>query len=131
MQQEIRPLLAVDIIEQLHRQFALLSGGRGKDGSPIITFPEFSGFNEVSDEDFVNVVTYLTSIPRTSSCLFDFCLMVLVSLSNLSVSVLHPLAWMLLALASSSSWTAGRTNGTQQSLHSQATILIQALVEVL
>lgn len=26
MQQEIRPLLAVDIIEQLHRQFALLSG---------------------------------------------------------------------------------------------------------
>lgn len=26
MQQEIRPLLAVDIIEQLHRQFAMLSG---------------------------------------------------------------------------------------------------------
>lgn len=26
MQQEIRPLLAVDIIEHLHRQFALLSG---------------------------------------------------------------------------------------------------------
>ena len=26
MQQEIRPLLAVDIIEQLHRKFALLSG---------------------------------------------------------------------------------------------------------
>lgn len=29
MQQEIRPLLAVDIIEQLHRQFALLSGTSG------------------------------------------------------------------------------------------------------
>lgn len=28
MQQEIRPLLAVDIIEQLHRQFAMLSGER-------------------------------------------------------------------------------------------------------
>lgn len=26
MQQEIRPLVAVDIIEQLHRQFAILSG---------------------------------------------------------------------------------------------------------
>lgn len=26
MQQEIRPLLAMDIIEQLHRQFAFLSG---------------------------------------------------------------------------------------------------------
>uniref|UniRef100_A0A3Q2CWY0 Uncharacterized protein n=1 Tax=Cyprinodon variegatus TaxID=28743 RepID=A0A3Q2CWY0_CYPVA len=64
MLQEIRPLLAVDIIEQLHRQFALLSGGRGKDGAPIITFPEYSGFSEVPEEDFLNVVTYLTSIPR-------------------------------------------------------------------
>ncbi|OXB60815.1 hypothetical protein ASZ78_016543 [Callipepla squamata] len=64
MQQEIRPLVAVDIIEQLHRQFAILSGGRGKDGAPIITFPEFAGFSEIPDEDFLNVVTYLTSIPR-------------------------------------------------------------------
>ncbi|XP_043107215.1 guanine nucleotide exchange factor DBS isoform X2 [Puntigrus tetrazona] len=72
MQQEIRPLLAVDIIEQLHRQFALLSGGRGKDGSPIITFPEFSGFNEVSDEDFVNVATYLTSIPSMDAASIGF-----------------------------------------------------------
>uniref|UniRef100_A0A3Q4GYY6 Uncharacterized protein n=1 Tax=Neolamprologus brichardi TaxID=32507 RepID=A0A3Q4GYY6_NEOBR len=64
MQQDIRPLLAVDIIEQLHRQFASLSGGRGKDGAPIITFPEYSGFSEVPEEDFLNVVTYLTSIPR-------------------------------------------------------------------
>uniref|UniRef100_A0A3Q3FS67 MCF.2 cell line derived transforming sequence-like 2 n=1 Tax=Kryptolebias marmoratus TaxID=37003 RepID=A0A3Q3FS67_KRYMA len=64
MQQDIRPLLAVDIIEQLHRQFAVLAGGRGKDGAPIITFPEYSGFSEVSEEDFLNVVTYLTSIPR-------------------------------------------------------------------
>uniref|UniRef100_A0A3Q4AXP5 Uncharacterized protein n=1 Tax=Mola mola TaxID=94237 RepID=A0A3Q4AXP5_MOLML len=62
MQQEIRPLLAIDIIEHLHRQFALLSG-RGKDGAPIITFPEYSGFSEVPEEDFLNVITYLTSIP--------------------------------------------------------------------
>uniref|UniRef100_A0A672Z426 MCF.2 cell line derived transforming sequence-like 2 n=1 Tax=Sphaeramia orbicularis TaxID=375764 RepID=A0A672Z426_9TELE len=36
---------------------------RGKDGAPIITFPEYSGFSEVPEEDFLNVVTYLTSIP--------------------------------------------------------------------
>ncbi|VCX37554.1 unnamed protein product [Gulo gulo] len=64
MQQEIRPLVAVDIIEQLHRQFAILSGGRGKDGAPIITFPEFVGFKHLPEEDFLNVMTYLTSIPR-------------------------------------------------------------------
>lgn len=39
-------------------------GGRGKDGAPIITFPECSGFSEVPEEDFLNVITYLTSIPR-------------------------------------------------------------------
>lgn len=47
---------------------ALLSlrfpGGRGKDGAPIITFPECLAFSEVPDEDFLNVLTYLTSIPR-------------------------------------------------------------------
>ncbi|XP_053513582.1 probable guanine nucleotide exchange factor MCF2L2 isoform X3 [Artibeus jamaicensis] len=68
MQQEIRPLLAVDIIEPLHRQFAILSGGRGKDGAPIITLPEFVGFRHIPDEDFLNVVTYLTSIPRCLPC---------------------------------------------------------------
>uniref|UniRef100_U3IK52 MCF.2 cell line derived transforming sequence-like 2 n=1 Tax=Anas platyrhynchos platyrhynchos TaxID=8840 RepID=U3IK52_ANAPP len=33
------------------------------DGAPIITFPEFAGFSDIPDEDFLNVVTYLTSIP--------------------------------------------------------------------
>ncbi|XP_017159919.1 guanine nucleotide exchange factor DBS isoform X3 [Poecilia reticulata] len=76
MQQEIRPLLAVDIIEQLHRQFALLSGGRGKDGAPIITFPECSGFNEVPEEDFLNVVTYLTSIPSLDAASIGFIIII-------------------------------------------------------
>ncbi|XP_043985761.1 guanine nucleotide exchange factor DBS isoform X1 [Gambusia affinis] len=76
MQQEIRPLLAVDIIEQLHRQFALLSGGRGKDGAPIITFPECSGFNEVPEEDFLNVVTYLTSIPSLDAASIGFIIVI-------------------------------------------------------
>uniref|UniRef100_A0A3Q3LAQ1 MCF.2 cell line derived transforming sequence-like 2 n=1 Tax=Mastacembelus armatus TaxID=205130 RepID=A0A3Q3LAQ1_9TELE len=76
MQQEIRPLLAVDIIEQLHRQFALLSGGRGKDGAPIITFPECSVFNEVPEEDFLNVVTYLTSIPSMDAASIGFIIII-------------------------------------------------------
>ncbi|TSK53624.1 putative guanine nucleotide exchange factor MCF2L2 [Bagarius yarrelli] len=76
MQQEVRPLLAVDIIEQLHRQFAMLSGGRGKDGAPIITFPEFSAFNDLSDEDFINVVTYLTSIPSLDAASIGFIIII-------------------------------------------------------
>ncbi|XP_062279492.1 guanine nucleotide exchange factor DBS isoform X2 [Scomber scombrus] len=76
MQQEIRPLLAVDIIEQLHRQFALLSGGRGIDGAPIITFPEYSGFSEVPEDDFLNVVTYLTSIPSLDAASIGFIIII-------------------------------------------------------
>ncbi|RLW00748.1 hypothetical protein DV515_00008622 [Chloebia gouldiae] len=127
MQQEIRPLVAVDIIEQLHRQFAILSAefwphlhcssypgcigcwkvcltgaamnaalcpgtlgigshkrGRGKDGAPIITFPEFAGFSEIPDDDFLNVVTYLTSIPSfmASSPPFTLILQKDVKISN-------------------------------------------------
>nr|XP_034988601.1 probable guanine nucleotide exchange factor MCF2L2 isoform X4 [Zootoca vivipara] len=76
MQQEIRPLVAVDIIEQLHRQFAILSGGRGNDGAPIITFPEYAGFSEIPDEDFLNVVTYLTSIPSLEAASIGFIIVI-------------------------------------------------------
>lgn len=76
MQQEIRPLVAVDIIEQLHRQFAILSGGRGKDGAPIITFPEFVGFKHIPDEDFLNVMTYLTSVPSMEAASIGFVIVI-------------------------------------------------------
>ncbi|KAM9317319.1 putative guanine nucleotide exchange factor MCF2L2 [Gastrophryne carolinensis] len=72
MQQEIRPLLAVDIMEQLHRQFAILPGGRGNDGAPIIAFPEYPNFTEIPDDDFLNVVTYLTSIPSLEAASIGF-----------------------------------------------------------
>lgn len=42
----------------------LSPGGRGQDGSPVITFPDYPTFSEVPDKEFQNVMTYLTSIPR-------------------------------------------------------------------
>ncbi|XP_045395729.1 probable guanine nucleotide exchange factor MCF2L2 [Lemur catta] len=76
MQQEVRPLVAVDIIEQLHRQFAILSGGRGEGGAPIITFPEFAGFKHIPEEDFLNVMTYLTSIPSVEAASIGFVIII-------------------------------------------------------
>ncbi|XP_043558266.1 guanine nucleotide exchange factor DBS isoform X3 [Chiloscyllium plagiosum] len=76
MQQEIRPLLAVDIVEQLQKQFAILSGGRSRDGAPIITFPEHSAFGDLSDEEFLNVVTYLTSIPSLDAASIGFIIII-------------------------------------------------------
>uniref|UniRef100_A0A8C2I850 Mcf.2 cell line derived transforming sequence-like b n=1 Tax=Cyprinus carpio TaxID=7962 RepID=A0A8C2I850_CYPCA len=67
MQKESSPLFAADIITDLKRQFAFLSGGRGEDGSPVIIFPEFPSFCEIGDQEFRNVLTYLTSIPSLSA----------------------------------------------------------------
>uniref|UniRef100_A0A8C2YD08 MCF.2 cell line derived transforming sequence-like 2 n=1 Tax=Coturnix japonica TaxID=93934 RepID=A0A8C2YD08_COTJA len=53
-----------------------LPGGRGKDGAPIITFPEFAGFSEIPDEDFLNVVTYLTSIPSLEAASIGFIIII-------------------------------------------------------
>lgn len=42
-------------------------GGRGQDGSPVITFPDYPAFSDVPDKEFQSVMTYLTSIPRCVS----------------------------------------------------------------
>ncbi|XP_051997734.1 guanine nucleotide exchange factor DBS-like [Xyrauchen texanus] len=67
MQKESSSLFAADILTELKKQFAFLSGGRGQDGSPIIIFPEFPSFCEIEDQDFRNVLTYLTSVPSLSA----------------------------------------------------------------
>ncbi|KAG7258531.1 hypothetical protein CRUP_006424, partial [Coryphaenoides rupestris] len=64
MQEECSPLRAADITPDLRKQFAFLSGGRGQNGCPIIVFPEFPAFGEISETEFHNVLTYLTSVPR-------------------------------------------------------------------
>lgn len=44
--------------------FFYFLGGRGDNGSPVIVFPEFPAFGEITDGEFDNVLTYLTSVPR-------------------------------------------------------------------
>ncbi|XP_056459807.1 probable guanine nucleotide exchange factor MCF2L2 isoform X1 [Gadus chalcogrammus] len=51
-------------------------GGRGKDGAPIITFPEYTDFTDLPDEDFLNVVTYLTSIPSLDAASIGFVIII-------------------------------------------------------
>ena len=54
----------VSLKKHMYCFICIFVGGRGKDGAPIITFPEYTDFTDLPDEDFLNVVTYLTSIPR-------------------------------------------------------------------
>ncbi|NWS91950.1 MCF2 protein, partial [Toxostoma redivivum] len=57
------PICAKDISDDLMKEFAFLSGGRGKDKAWIITLPDNAGFNEVPEEKVSKVLTYLTSVP--------------------------------------------------------------------
>uniref|UniRef100_A0A3Q3Q831 Mcf.2 cell line derived transforming sequence-like b n=1 Tax=Monopterus albus TaxID=43700 RepID=A0A3Q3Q831_MONAL len=76
MQLDSSPLRAADITPDLKKQFAFLSGGRGDNGSPIIVFPEFPAFGEITDREFHNVLTYLTSVPSLSSTEVGFILVI-------------------------------------------------------
>ncbi|XP_017313569.1 guanine nucleotide exchange factor DBS isoform X4 [Ictalurus punctatus] len=76
MQQETSPLCAADISPDLRKRFAFLSGGRGENGSPIIIFPEFPTFAELQEEEFQNVLTYLTSVPSLSASGVGFILII-------------------------------------------------------
>ncbi|XP_061649272.1 guanine nucleotide exchange factor DBS isoform X5 [Phyllopteryx taeniolatus] len=76
MQLDSSPLRAADITPELRRQFAFLSGGRGDNGSPVIVFPEFPSFGEITDREFHNVLTYLTSVPSLPSTDVGFILVI-------------------------------------------------------
>uniref|UniRef100_A0A8C7YP69 Mcf.2 cell line derived transforming sequence-like b n=1 Tax=Oryzias sinensis TaxID=183150 RepID=A0A8C7YP69_9TELE len=76
MQLDSSPLRAADITTDLKKQFAFLSGGRGDNGSPVIVFPEFPAFSEITDREFHNVLSYLTSVPSLSSTDVGFILVI-------------------------------------------------------
>uniref|UniRef100_A0A8C4VA48 MCF.2 cell line derived transforming sequence like n=1 Tax=Falco tinnunculus TaxID=100819 RepID=A0A8C4VA48_FALTI len=76
MHQDSVPLYAADIQDQLKKQFAYLSGGRGGDGCPVITFPDYPAFSEIPEKEFQNVLTYLTSIPSLRDAGIGFILVI-------------------------------------------------------
>uniref|UniRef100_A0A6I8SUP7 MCF.2 cell line derived transforming sequence-like n=1 Tax=Xenopus tropicalis TaxID=8364 RepID=A0A6I8SUP7_XENTR len=76
MQQETFPICAADIEDQLRKQFAYLSGGRGENGCPVVTFPEYPAFSEIPEKEFQNVLTYLTSVPILQDAGIGFILVI-------------------------------------------------------
>ncbi|XP_073351614.1 guanine nucleotide exchange factor DBS isoform X2 [Pagrus major] len=60
-------LLCAEIGSELQKQFAILPGGRGINGSPIIVFPEFPAFGELEEEEVQNVLSYLASVPSVAA----------------------------------------------------------------
>ncbi|AWO95724.1 putative guanine nucleotide exchange factor DBS-like [Scophthalmus maximus] len=76
VQTEDGPLCAAEIGSELQKQFAILPGGRGMNGRPVIVFPEFPDFSELEEEELQNVLSYLTSVPSVAASGVGFILVI-------------------------------------------------------
>ncbi|XP_025759185.1 guanine nucleotide exchange factor DBS isoform X2 [Oreochromis niloticus] len=76
VQKDDTPMYAAQIGSELQKQFAILPGGRGMNGSPVIVFPEFPTFSELEEEELQNVLSYLTSIPSVEASGVGFILVI-------------------------------------------------------
>jgi hypothetical protein len=57
------PLLIADVADILHPQYAIITGGRSKEGCPLITFPDHNNFHTLTDNDYQKLILYLSSVP--------------------------------------------------------------------
>ncbi|XP_029695945.1 guanine nucleotide exchange factor DBS-like isoform X2 [Takifugu rubripes] len=76
MQRDNGPLCAAEIGSELQKQFAILPGGRGMNGNPVIIFPEFPAFGELEEDELQNVLGYLTSVPSIAASGVGFILVI-------------------------------------------------------
>ncbi|XP_043913468.1 proto-oncogene DBL [Protopterus annectens] len=67
---------AKDITNLLKKQFAFLSGGRGKESDYIITFPEYPQFCEIPEDEIKKVLAYLAAVPSEYDSAVKFILVI-------------------------------------------------------
>ncbi|XP_055702828.1 guanine nucleotide exchange factor DBS isoform X3 [Phlebotomus papatasi] len=70
------PLSVADVADLLHPQYAIITGGRSKDGCPLITFPDHNNFQSLADHDYQKLILYLTSVPSLQEADLGFHLIV-------------------------------------------------------
>ncbi|XP_035911796.1 guanine nucleotide exchange factor DBS-like isoform X2 [Anopheles stephensi] len=70
------PLSVGDVADLLHPQYAIITGGRSKDGCPLITFPDYNNFQNLTDLEYQKLMLYLTSVPSLSEADLGFNLIV-------------------------------------------------------
>uniref|UniRef100_H3A2Q7 MCF.2 cell line derived transforming sequence like n=1 Tax=Latimeria chalumnae TaxID=7897 RepID=H3A2Q7_LATCH len=73
---DLPKVLASNVHREFKQKFANLLGGRGGNGCPIITFPEYPTFSNVPENEFQNVLTYLASVPSLQDAGIGFILVI-------------------------------------------------------
>ncbi|KAK7866805.1 hypothetical protein R5R35_005239 [Gryllus longicercus] len=65
-----------DVVDLLHAQFAIITGGKSREGCPIITFPDLGNFCSLGDEEYQRLILYLTSVPSMQEADVGFVLLI-------------------------------------------------------
>lgn len=52
-----------DVADLMHPQYAIITGGRSREGCPIITFPDHNNFHMLNERDYEKLISYLTAVP--------------------------------------------------------------------
>lgn len=52
-----------NVIDLLHHQYAIITGGKSREGCPLITFPDYNNFHVLTEIEFQQLMLYLTSVP--------------------------------------------------------------------
>lgn len=73
---ESAELAVRDVADLLHPQYAIVTGGKSRDGCPIITFPDLGNFCSLGDAEYQRLVQYLTSVPSMQEADSGFVLVI-------------------------------------------------------
>ncbi|XP_063596108.1 uncharacterized protein LOC134772965 [Penaeus indicus] len=65
-----------DVSELLHAQYAIITGGKSREGCPILTFPDKGNFAQLGDEEYRKLIIYLTSVPSLQDADMGFVLVI-------------------------------------------------------
>ncbi|XP_046621316.1 guanine nucleotide exchange factor DBS-like isoform X1 [Neodiprion virginianus] len=69
-------LAVQDVADLLQPQYAIITGGKTREGCPIITFPDNGNFLNLSDLDYQRLMLYLTSVPTLQEADLGFHLII-------------------------------------------------------
>lgn len=73
---ETNELAVRDVVDLLQAKFAIITGGKSRDGCPIIVFPDLGNFCGLGDEEYKRLILYLTSVPSMQEADVGFVLVV-------------------------------------------------------
>ncbi|XP_073991103.1 guanine nucleotide exchange factor DBS-like isoform X4 [Rhodnius prolixus] len=69
-------LSITDVVDLLEDRTAIITGGKTREGYPIIMLPDIAGFANIKDSDYQKLMMYLTSVPSMQEADLGFAIII-------------------------------------------------------